>query len=353
MDTIISKKRSVVIIIMVLIGSTSFAKQSIQNDELEYERFKYLIKVKQEVSKKFWPDFSKKILFGPMMYYSMNGVYVINPNEKLNKKISYKKLAQNRNLPLIGKVSDKIDSTALYMYVSRREKDSTKLDYKNTIAFFSDVSLTNKFIPDVKETNEWLSMVIHETFHQYQRKIKKFRKNQITSKKDFDRDTLAYFYKNIKWFRNSIKQENELLLNSLKENEIESIEKMINTYLSLKKNRISRVKEEFKTNITDIESSLERSEGTARYIEYKTKEYLKDVEHIPALTQLDQFYHPENLPEYTLEKDEWMYTIKGLYVYTIGFNLTRLLEKLKIEYQKTIFNHNRSFDDYLINFMKK
>jgi hypothetical protein len=47
-----------------------------------------------------------------------------------------------------------------------------------------------------------------------------------------------------------------------------------------------------------------------------------------------------------------MYNLGGGYYYSIGFNLTRVLEKLKIDYLKDIFSKNKPFDFYLSEYIK-
>jgi len=42
-----------------------------------------------------------------------------------------------------------------------------------------------------------------------------------------------------------------------------------------------------------------------------------------------------------------MYEPRANYFYATGFNLTRVLEKLKIDYQGSIFRKNKSFEYYL------
>jgi hypothetical protein len=238
------------------------------------------------------------------------------------------------------------------MNVSYDDSDSTALEYKNTLGMFSDVNLTEKFIPDVKDTEEWMSMVIHEMFHQYQRNFKEFRKKQQSSQKDFDRDTLDYLYKNKDWFNKTVKKENRILLEVLDLKDNDSIKKYLSDYLTTKKQRISKVRNEEGLEILDLENSLSKSEGTARYIDYCVKLTLKEEPDSKTLSEIDDKYQTNRFENYELGQDKWMYNLGGGYYYSIGFNLTRVLEKLKIDYQKDIFHKNKPFDFYLNEYIK-
>jgi hypothetical protein len=340
--------KKLLIFTLSIIGLLSSQKEK---TNLTCERLDYLVKTKQNVAKHYWGDFNRETLFGPMLYYTKNGLYTINANDKLKKKINIIPYTCNNSDIAIG-FSQKIDTTNLYMYVSYDHSDTMALEYKNTLGMFSDVELIEKFIPDVKDTEEWASMVIHEMFHQYQRKFKKFRKRQLSSQSEFKRDTLNYFYKNQDWFNKSIKLENETLLKIIEESNKDSIKSYISKYLKDKNKRISMIKNEFGIDISELEGSLSKSEGTGRYIEYCAKLHFKNSNNNQALLEIDNKYVANRFKEYNLEQDNWMYNLGGGYYYSIGFNLTRVLEKLEIDYQKTIFKENISFDFYLNEYIK-
>jgi hypothetical protein len=333
---------------IALIGLLSCNQKKL---DLTCERIDYLIDVKTDVAKNYWTDFNRETLFSPMLYYTKFGLYTINANEKLKNKINIEPYNCSDSKVTIG-FSKIIDTTDFYMNVSYEGKDSTALEYKNTLGMFSDVNLTEKFIPDVKDTEEWMSMVIHEMFHQYQRDFKEFRKKQKSSHKDFDRDTLDYLFKHKDWFNKSVKKENNILIEILDLKDNGSIKKHLTDYLTTKEKRISKVKNEEGLEILDLENSLSKSEGTARYIEYCVKLTLKAKPDNKILSEIDNKYQTNRFENYELEQDKWMFNLGGGYYYSIGFNLTRVLEKLKIDYQKDIFSVNKPFDSYLKEYIK-
>ncbi len=336
--------KKILIFTISIIGLLSCQEK---NTNLTCERIDYLVKTKQDVAKQYWVDFNRETLFGPMLYYTKDGRYTINANDRLKEKISTIPYNCNNSDIAIG-FSQKIDTTNFYMHVSYDSSDTLALEYKNALGMFSDVELTEKFIPDVKDTEEWMSMVIHEMFHQYQKKFKKFRKKQQSSQREFKRDTLNYFYKNEGWFNKSVKLENEILLKIIEDNNKDSIKSYISKYLKYKNNRTNRVKSEFGIDISELENSLSKSEGTARYIEYCVKLHFKTSNNNQTLLEIDNKYVADRFKNYNIGQDNWMYNSFGAgYYYTIGFNLTRVLEKLKIDYQKSIFLDNKSFDQFL------
>lgn len=342
------KMKKILLLTLSIIGLLSCHEKK---SELTCERIHYLVKVKQEVANQYWEDFNRETVFGPMLYYTQNGLYTINANDKLKQKISLIPYNCNNSDVAIG-YSQKIDTTNFYMYVSYEGADTLALEYKNALGMFSDVELIEKFIPDVKDTEEWMSMVIHEMFHQYQKKFKKFREKQQTSQLVFKRDTLNSFYNNVGWFNESVKLENETLLKIIKENNRDSINSNISKYLKYKKIRTDRIKSEFGIDISELENSLSKSEGTGRYIEYCVKLYFKVSNSNQALLKIDNKYVANRFKDYNIEQDNWMYNLGGGYYYSIGFNLTRVLEKLEIDYQKTIFKENTSFEFYLNEYIK-
>lgn len=335
--------KTFIIFITPLIGLLACQEKK---TDLTCERINYLLKSKERVAKQYWVDFNSETLFGPILYYTKDGLFTINANEKLEKRISIVPHECNYTDIKIG-FSQIIDTTNFYMKVSYKDNDALALEYKNTLGMFSDPELTEKFIPEVKDTEEWMTMVIHEMFHQYQQKFKKFREKQMYSQRNFDRDTLDYFFKNKGWFKKGVQLENKTLLKVINENNSDSIEIYISKYLKYKNERISRLKKEFGIEISELESNLSVLEGTARYIEYCTKLHFKAAFNNQILSKIDNKYKINRFKDYDLKQDEWMYNLGGGYYYSIGFNLTRILEKLKINYQKSIFSESKSLDQFL------
>ncbi|WP_109852695.1 hypothetical protein [Aquimarina sp. AU58] len=340
--------KKIIVFTIVLLGLVSCKKN---DSDLICERINYLVDTKSNVAKKYWKDFDKQLLFGPMLYYTKDGLFAIDANEALKEKINLVAYNCDDSNISVG-FTPIIDTTNFYMNVSYEDKNTSALEYKNTLGMFSDVELTEKFITDVKDTEEWMTMVIHEIFHQYQKKFKKFREKQMSSQRDFDRDTLNYFFKNESWFNTTVKNENQFLLKIIQEDNNDSVKNYISEYLKSKEQRYAKIKDEFRIDISALEASLSKSEGTARYIEYCTKLALSTSSNNHTLSEIDKKYVANRFKGYNLKQDEWMYNLGGGYYYSLGFNLTRVLEKLKIKYQEDIFLENKSFDQYLKEYLE-
>lgn len=319
--------------------------------DLTCERIDYLFDIKSKAAEKYWVDFNRKTLFSPMLYYTRTGLYTINANKSLKNRIDIEPRYCGESKVKIG-FSKVVDTMNFYMNVSYDDLDPKALEYKNTLGMFSDVSLTEKFIPDVKDTEEWMSMVIHEMFHQYQRSFNEFRYDQVASKKEFNRDTLNYLFKNRTWFNAMVKRENQLLLEVLEQKDKDSIKRLLMDYLTKKQKRLAKVAEEEGLYISNLENSLSKSEGTARFMEYCVKLTLQKAPQNLTLSGVDDKYLPNRFEDYDITKDKWMYGLGGGYYYSIGFNLTRVLEKLEMDYQRDIFLRNRPFDFYLNEYIE-
>lgn len=311
-----------------------------------------LVIIKNKVAQSYWKDFNRKTLFSPIVYFTKTGLYLINGNKKLKERV--KSIPVNCIPSTLSiNFSKTIDTTSFHMNVSYHDTDTSVLYYQNTLGMISDYFLTKKFIPDVQDNKDWVSMVIHEMFHQYQRDFPRFRKNQLESKKSINRDTLNYYFQKKEWFQKSIIKENKLLLEILDLNNNDSIRNNISNYLLTKRERFSRMKLVCKLDISSLENSLSKSEGTARYIEYCVKLLFKQVNHTKELPQIRETYKTHQFKNYSLLNDKWMYEVNSSYYYAIGFNLTRVLEKLKINYQRDIFAKDKPFDTYLIEYINR
>jgi hypothetical protein len=79
--------------------------------------------------------------------------------------------------------------------------------------------------------------------------------------------------------------------------------------------------------------------GTARQVEYSLYSHFSKKEPNNQLIKSDTSYHSyQYFQNYTIENDEWLYlSYKTPYFYATGFNLTRLLDKLKIDYKTLLF----------------
>ena len=334
--------------ILTLLGVWAIIMVSPAQENLDFARLQHLLEVKQKISKKVWPDFGKKQIHGPMLYFTRSGQYLVNPNAKSRKKLNSSPM-ENISLPQGLKadfITSEIDSTNFHMYVSYEGEDKSSVCYQQNVGYFSDLSITKKFVPDVTDTEEWMCMVIHEIFHLYQRSFKELHKIQGQLESEFTRDTLMHFYGNLDWYKESVKNENQLLLNALKSTSKEQSLAILSEYFERKENRWQRIEEEYGLKFGPLENMIEKLEGGGRFIEYQTKLQLKSYPYNEELASIDPAYKKDKFKEYSVERDEWMYQLWGPYFYATGFSLYRLFDKLEIDYQASIYQENTFIKDY-------
>lgn len=104
-------------------------------------------------------------------------------------------------------------------------------------------------------------------------------------------------------------------------------------------------------DISKYEKCYETMEGTARYIEYALYNiFATNQPDINLLTSDPAFKSFEKFRHYDIKKDEWLYlTEKTIYFYATGFNMARLLDKLKIPYKTKLFkNGGITMEDILL-----
>jgi hypothetical protein len=336
-----------------IITSLSFSNIKNEVDNEVCSKLNYYFLLKQKTANTYWKDFNKQLLFGPMIYYGSHHNYAINPNNALLKKVIFEPITTCIDGLEIGKISGNIDTSHLNMQVDYDEEDSTLLYYKNAIASISDIEITKKFVPNFTNTEFWNAMVLHESFHLFQTSHVKFKACQNETQQKFQRDTPIAFYNKLDWYKKGIVDENVLLIKTIDCNSKDTLQRLIKKYFLLKNVRHKRILKEYNISISALEDMLERSEGVARYMEYCMKRIVKELPRQVELERVDSFYHYGVYNNYERKNDDVMNGLSKQYYYATGLNLAILFEKLKIDYQSTMYKENRSFDMYLKSIIKQ
>jgi hypothetical protein len=182
-------------------------------------------------------------------------------------------------------------------------------------------------------------MILHEYFHGFQFKHQSYFDyfNRVVAY--FPEDSLQQISSRNKWFAESIHKENERLLDALKAKDFVTRNAYLDTFFLLREDRRERTKSILKLDITPFEMMYETSEGTARYCEYQLYKNFSTSKPDYKLVKSDTSFHNYNYyRHYDINNDTWLFdTKKTKYFYAIGFNLVRLLDKLKIEYKTILF----------------
>lgn len=323
-----------------------------KNQEKHFRELSYLIHIKNEVGKRNWKGITQKNLFQPLVYYTYDGTFVINPNEHIKKITEHKEVKTFEGEKVI-KLSEKYTDTLNFNFTtSYIDTDSTTLYYKENVLFFQSFDLTEKLI-GVNDLQDWSVMVIHELFHGYQRSIPEFK--VYSSSLDIPGGPDQYLgklHKEESWFKKSIELENEIL----KDIWINDADVSINLkkYDSIRTKRIDRVKALFGVDIREVEDYEILMEGHARYFESLCKRHLSENESdISMLNDSDLKGIAGIFDGYKIKKDKFLYNIyNDRYYYPIGYNISMILEKHLPIYKESVYRKEYNFNSYLRTLMK-
>ena len=335
--------RRFICIVLLLWNSYSYS-QAI--NEPQCIRLDYFFALKKKTAEAYWPGFDAKLLYGPMIFYSNAGTYVINPNKKLKERLKYTEVKNCLRHGFIGKVVGMIDTTHFNMQVDYDEEDSTALHFFNAVASVSDIGIARIFVPKINNIEEWMGMILHESFHLYQTSFPAFKEYQNSTQKVFSRDTLLFFYEHEDWYKDAINKEYDLLLHALDSKDQQKTVVYIENFLNSRDQRFKKISLKYGVDVRALEDMLERSEGVARYMEYCMKRVVKDIPFIPRLQLTDTLYHFGEYARYDMEPDPFMNKPGKQYFYAIGLNLARLLESRHINFTN-MYRDNIPFENYL------
>jgi hypothetical protein len=312
-----------------------------------WRQLEYLIHLKNDVARGSWKKFSEKDFFAPAVYYTMDGTYVLNPNEHIQRITDYQPIKSLEPVKAI-KLSEKYtDTTNFNFSTSYSDSDSTVLYYQQNVLFFQSFDLTKKLI-GVDDMQDWSIMVIHELYHGYQRSIPGFKAYysnlDIPGGPD---EFLAKYYKELDWFKASVQRENEILKSIWIDGA--DLVSSLNTYDSLRSARIEKIKATYGIDIREIEDYEILLEGHARYFESLCKRHLSEMySDRSMLTEQDTPFITNMFEGYEIKKDKGLYDLyNDRYYYQLGYNISMILEKYLPDYKETLYVEEHNFNRYL------
>ncbi len=328
----------------------SCSDKKIDEEQKIFDRIEFVFNLKQTVDEDVWKSFNDGKFDVPLIYFTDTTSFIANPTDKFLTAFKSKLVFENRHIK-IYKTEQRVDSLLFHMETGLTLGTPTEeYNYHSPFMKCSGYEEVFKKIPKVFSTEQWITMIMHEYFHGFQYKHQTYMDYYETNIVQIQPDSLASIYKNNTWFKKSIDKENELLLNAISETSIEKTKQLIDTLFTLRNERRKETKQKLKIEIADYEKCYETMEGTARYVEYslynKFSTRRPDYKLIISDTSFKSF---DKYRKYNIENDKWLYlTEKTTYFYAIGFNMARLLNKLKIEYKTKLFNQGGlSLEDIL------
>ena len=302
-------------------------------DKSHFRHLRYLLNVKNETAQKYWPDFGTSDFHQPIVYYSKENAYVINPTKHILNNFDYQEVG-NINKVRVIQLPDIFNETTSLTFHTGVTNDSTQLNYMQPILYFQSYELTKKFLQDdLKDLEDWSIMVIHELFHGYQwSKPEMFELARTTSMPGGPDEFLGSYHKDLDWYKESVEKENDLLKAIWIDgaNLIQNLKQ----FDSLRDLRIERIKKEYDVDIRAAEDYEITIEGNARYSESLMKRYLAENRPDASfLTDEDKRSIINMFDGYDVSKDKALFDIyNSRYYYQIGYNISMILEKYELDF---------------------
>ena len=302
-------------------------------DQSYFRHLRYLLNVKNETAQKYWPDFAKQDFHQPIVYYTRENTFVLNPNEHILNNFDYQEVG-NFNKVLVIKLPDSLNETTSLQFHTGVTSDSTQLNYKQPILYFQSYELTKKFLQDdLKDLEDWSIMVIHELFHGYQwSKPEMLNHRRALSMPGGPDEFLGSYHRDLDWYKESVEKENDLLKAIWIDgaNLIQNLKQ----FDSLRDLRIERIKKEFDVDIRAAEDYEITIEGNARYSESLMKRYLaQNRPDASFLTDEDKKSIINMFDGYDVSIDKALFDIyNSRYYYQIGYNISMILEKYELDF---------------------
>ncbi len=329
-------KRLMLLFLILLLLSSGRHPDS--EEQVIFNRIAYINDLKGLIDKHVWKGFTDKKFDLPLVYYTDRFCYVANPTKKFIVSFKPYLVFEGRELKIYK--TKLLDSIPFHMETKTTFGDhSSAYDHKSPFMNCSSFEITQKTIPDVNSTEQWTTMIMHEYFHGFQFKhpahLTYFKKNVAASA-----DTLPKIYKSHAWFKESVDKENTMLLAALEVADNAKMKSLLDSFFMNREQRRRQTMLQLHFDVKEIEQAYETMEGTARYVEYSLYSHFAGKSPNGDLLKSDTAYHSyQYFRNYHIEKDKWLYlSDRTNYFYATGFNLVRLFEKLKINYQTRVFN---------------
>lgn len=336
--------RKQITLLLLLLFCFSCKQNGEPNDKVVIDRLCYVYNLKSVVNNKIWKGFDDNKYDVPLIYYGDSNCYVVNPTAKFMSQYNPEYIFGDAAIKIYK--TPLLDSIPFHMHVTVSFDDKESFDYMSPFMRCSDTELTTKIIPDTPSTEVWATMIMHEYFHGFQFKhpgyLDYFEGMEMTQ------DTLKSLYLQNSWFKESIDRENDMLLSAIDSEDITEIHSFVNSFFELREQRRITTKQKCNADIAAIEQLFETMEGTARYVEYNLYDVFSTMQPDVEMMKSDTLYQSYSyFKNFSFEENQWLYKTGSTYYYAIGFNMLRLLDLLKIDYQSKLFQNNISLEDIL------
>lgn len=308
-----------------------------QNNNPDLQRIQYLHSLKKHLNK-VWPTFDNPEYNADIAYFTASKTFITG--RPVSESLKIQPLKTYKTKDLLIEETERLDTTAFHMFTAYENEDRTKLWYRYPVVLCSDYETTVKHIDDIPNTQTWATIILHEYFHGFQflhPEFIRFANDSIT----ISITKLQSYYDQYSWYKESIDQENQLLLDCLASKDLVKTKALFKKYKAKRTQRLLKFNQTEKFDLTRQEEFLEKMEGSARYMEYHLYLLFKKIPVDKELAKADQHYQPSALQTFKPEDKPWMYESNSVrYFYSTGFNMLRLLDQLKINYKEHFFDDN-------------
>ncbi|WKK67031.1 hypothetical protein [Lutimonas zeaxanthinifaciens] len=335
------KKILIIPLIFTVLSCAEISKNKETGNSLmeksHFRHLRYLLNVKNETAQKYWPDFGTSDFHQPIVYYSKENTFVVNPSEHILNNFDYQAVDSFNKMRVI-QLPDSFNDNSSLKFNNSVSNDSSELHYMQPIMYFQSYKLTKKFLQgDLKDLEDWSIMVSHELFHGYQwSKPKMFNQARTVSMPGGPDKFLGSYHKDLDWYKESVEKGNDLLKAIWIDGT--DLNQNLKQFDSLRNLRIERIKREYDVDIRAAEDYEITIEGNARYFESLIKRYLaKNRPDASFLTDEDKKSIVNMFAGYEVSKDKNLFNIyNSRYYYVIGYNISMILEKYEHDFKSRI-----------------
>lgn len=328
-------RSGVILWLLVFFTACSLAQSPSPQQQL-IERIKWFYTLKKHLAPQ-WPGFTDAAYDVPLAYFTDSFTYIVDKDGVIPARAPSTVFFKDGDITIYQ--SQRTDNKPFHMETSYDHLDSSALYFQYPVMMCSDFETTRQTIEEVTTLQQWGTMILHEYFHGFQ-----FRHSAMirygNDSVQVRNSELQSWYDQYPWYRNSVEQENRLLLNCLAVNDQAAIRKTLRQFMEQRQKRWKQLKDTLKVTLHGQEDFLEKMEGSARYMEWNLYEGFKNIPANIALQSLDTAYQAAPFQNFHITQEKWLYETarSSYYFYATGFNMLRLLDKLKVPYKAHFFD---------------
>ncbi len=330
----------VLVLLACLIPFRPIAQSQKTSDCIICERVSLFQQCKAVIAADIWPGLQHKTDRLPLLYFDEHFTHIAFASRSLFEEYDYRILRCANGLKILQ--TERFDSIPFHMENKMNFNDTASLFYYRPMMMCSDVETIHRYVADFDKTEDWLQLVMHEYFHGFQFSHPASIR-YLADSIGISADTLNKFYKKETWFKQSLQKENAWLLHAIQCTNKDSLQFDISEYIRLREERFRSFASNSKFPLRKIENFWETMEGTARYAEYFMAGHfssmpIEGIQHCDTLfKQFADYPANTNFEDRPTFKERTQ--LMEAYYYVTGFNICRLLDKLKISYKKYLFDH--------------